>query len=112
MAKSPPSKAVDAADMVYRLSIGDLKDPLAKAYMLARTLVHLGYHAYVTESSLFPVFFTDRANGWLIDLAYADGPKIISTEFTNPRAMILEFNALPWDDLDAMAQLLVRENIS
>jgi hypothetical protein len=111
MARKPPSKAVDAADMVYRLTIGDLDDPLAKAYLLARTLVHLGFHAYVTESSLFPVFFSEGREGWMIDLQYPDAPKFIPVEFT-PAAMVLELWSLPWDDLDAMAQLLVRENIS
>lgn len=94
--------------MVYRFSIGDLDDPLAKAYLLARTLVHLGYHAYVTESSLFPVFYQDDHGSWLIDLQYPDGPKIILTEFGDelPPAMILEFKQLPWNDLDAMAKLI------
>ena len=91
--------------MVYRFSIGDLDDPFAKAYLLARTLVHLGYHAYVTESSLFPVFFSNGSR-WMIDLQYPDAPKFIPVEFT-PTAMVVELWALPWDDLDAMAQLIV-----
>jgi hypothetical protein len=118
MANKPPSKAVEAADMVYRFSIGDLDDPLAKAYLLARTLVHLGYNAYVTESSLFPVFLTverrsfmeaeaDSESHWLIDLQYPDGPKFIAAEMDPPpEAMILEFKSLPWNDLDAFAQLI------
>jgi len=106
--------------MVYRLSIGDLKDPSAKAYILARTLVHLGYHAYVTESSLFPIYLSverrsfmeaesDSEMRWLIDLGYSDGAKFIVAELEPPTAMVLEFKNLPWNDLDAMGQLIAHE---
>lgn len=89
---------------MYRLTIKDLESQgdFARAYLLARTLVHLGFtEAFVGESSLHPIIFIDS---WLIDLTYDDEPRFISAGFMPEPVTIPD--TLPQHDLDAMAQLI------
>jgi len=110
MVTLPPSKAVAAAEMVYRLSVADLEGHLPRSYLLARTLVHLGYDAFVVESSSFPIYLEDEeGQGWQFDLSDHEQLTFCSVLKTPPAAVI-EFYDLPWDDLDAMAQLLISDN--
>lgn len=106
--RNPPSKAVTAADAVHRFTIKDLEHQrdLARAFLLTRTLVHLGFVAWVCGSSSHPkTFLTDETDSWLIDLTYADGPMILHAEFSP--SLLTYLIDLPEKDLDAMAQLLV-----